>query len=272
MSSASRGLSFGIKTIPEIFEESIENYVDQNLYLSVPAVVINTSKYSSQQVIDVKPLIGVVYPDGTEVEPAALKSIFVKLPHGGDFSIQMPIKVGDLVTLHWTHRSLNSFLNGDGSSSLESLEANFQPKDCYATHGFGTRRNNLAPSTTNFVIKGPKSNTVITPEGDITTTCVNSTLSCQTATVNASTSVTITSPISTFNGNVQINGALDVSQTITGMADLNIATDGIFGGGVTATGVVGGSDLIAGGVSYLGHTHIDSTGNPTQPPTVPPAP
>lgn len=90
--------------------------------------------------------------------------------------------------------------------------------------------------------------------GNVNVTTVN-------ATITASSSVTVDTPQSTFMGNVQINGALNVNGNITGLANI-IATALLQGATLTVTGA--GS---INGRDFISHTHPqgnDSGGNVEQ--------
>ncbi|MCP3683339.1 MAG: hypothetical protein GY861_11680 [bacterium] len=276
MSSADRTLGYGMKTVPEVIKEVIENHMDENVFISIPAVVTRTDNYTTKQVVDVKPLIGTVYPDGDVLNPPQIKSVFVKLQSGGGFTIKLPISVGDKVTLHWTHKSLNGFLANDGRQTNEELLANFQLKDCYVTHGFGTRLVNQSPSRTDMIIEAPKSITTIKPSGDIITSCTSITttatgdvtINCSNANINASSKTTVTTPLAEFSQNVKINGTLEVVGAATSAVSFSAPSFAGSGGGGTMTigDITVSGDATIGGIAYLGHTHEDAEGRPTSTP------
>lgn len=265
MSSQPRPSSTRLKTLPEIFRESMDLHMSENLYLSIPAEVTSVDNYESQQSVDVKPLIGTVYSDGDVVNPVNLKNIFVKLPDGGGFSVCIPIKVGDLVTLHWTHRSLNSYLAGDGSQSNEGIDANFQRRDCYVLHGFGTRFNNQSPSKTDFIIKGDNSTVNITPLGVVTIDAKEVNVNCETSTVSAGTSVDVNTPLSTFSSDVKINGKLDVVGEVSSTTGMKAPAYGSLtgtGGTMTIGNITAQSSVTINGKSVEGHDHNNSNNVP----------
>lgn len=81
------------------------------------------------------------------------------------------------------------------------------------------------------------------------------------AILEASNSVTIISPQTLIQGPLHVTGGIST--------DLGIYATGsiISGSAMTATGVVSGSDLMAGNISYLGHRHIYETNKITEGPT-----
>ena len=92
------------------------------------------------------------------------------------------------------------------------------------------------------------------------------TINCTTATVNASSSVTLNTP------KTDITGVLNVAGLITGKGGLSVS--GGSGSAVTVTGNVSlqgqvdaSGDVVAGGISLMNHTHKEQgDGSPTSPP------
>ena len=197
-------------TVSDIVSNSFVQFTEQNIRLSLPAVITRNDSYENTQTVDVKLLIGVVYKDGTQQEGVNIKNVFVDLPEGNGFQMCFPCKVGDRVKLSWCHRDYSSWLDGDGNPTFSNEGSNFQLRDCYATLGAGTRRVNQNPSVDNFILRGKNSVTVITPSGEITTTCKNVTLNCESSTVNASNKVDFNTPVANFSNDVNVGGKLTV--------------------------------------------------------------
>lgn len=92
------------------------------------------------------------------------------------------------------------------------------------------------------------------------------TINCTTATVKASSSVTLNTP------KTDITGALNVTGLITGNGGLAVSGGG--GAAVTVSGnmnlegqIDASSDVVAGGISLMNHTHKEQgDGSPTSPP------
>lgn len=92
------------------------------------------------------------------------------------------------------------------------------------------------------------------------------TINCTTATVNASSSVTLDTP------KTDITGVLNVTGLITGKGGLAVSGGG--GAAVTVSGnmslegqIDASSDVTAGGISLMNHTHKEQgDGSPTSPP------
>lgn len=162
-----RSVDFSIQTAAEIMQKQFTDFTREDLYIGIPATVVGVKDYETQQVVDVKPVINDVYEDEELVQSVVLRSIFVKLQQGGGFSLKLPIAIGDLVTLHYCHRDISTFLDGKGEDQDANISLVADIRDCYVTHGFGTRQVNQKPSQTDFVIEGPKSTLTIDPLGNI---------------------------------------------------------------------------------------------------------
>lgn len=260
-----------VKTVPELISNMVDSFVEERLLISMPAIVTKVDNYETQQTVDIKGLIGTVYPDGDIVNPVNIKNVFVKLPSGGGYSIKIPVKVGDLVTVHWSHKSLDAFLSGKGEQVDETLSPVIDRHDCYVMLGFGTRFDNQKPSKTDFIIQGEKNSITLKPSGeiDIQGTDINITASDKVV-VNAQTEVDITTPLAKFSQDVEIAGKLDVTGAVessTGMFSPSYSGPSGGGGGtMTIDSATITTDATIGGISYLGHVHSDPQGGLTGPP------
>ncbi len=81
------------------------------------------------------------------------------------------------------------------------------------------------------------------------------------AILEATSSFTIISPETLIQGPLHVTGGIST--------DLGIFATGAIqsGSSITAAGIVGGSDLVADNISYLGHRHIYETNKITEGPT-----
>lgn len=282
-----RVVDLASKSVPEIVQDSIQTYKIEDFYIGIPAVVASNKDYEEQQVLDVIPLIDDVYKDGVIVQPPLLRSIFVKLRSGGGFSELLPVKAGDLVTLHYTHRNLTTFLDGRGSAVEVPIDLMGGLKDCYATIGFGTRSVNQKPSVTDYILVGPNTKQTTKPDGTQISEFPNTTLTINpNGTVNLVTSAlyTIDAPDTLIKGTLTVDGAttlkstLDVTLMSTHLAGIKApsyaATSGAAGGGTMTIGTatiesttISGAATI-GGILFSTHKHPENgtgggtTGNP----------
>lgn len=189
-------------------------------FKGIPAEIVGVSEYEELQCVDVKFLIDDMYieRDNMVLESMTLKRKFVALQRSGGFSIKQPVAVGDLVRLHWSHRDLGGFLDGDGSSITLNVNELGKRDDFWVELGFGTRKNNVSPSVDNLIIEGPNTTITITPSGDVTVkTSGNSSITSASHTINAPT---------TINNTLTVVGAstLSAGVTVAGVANLPVTT------------------------------------------------
>ena len=259
MAGQRRAIDIGVLSTRELIQKSLTDFTREDLYIALPAVVVSIDDYESLQCVDVRGLINDVYEDEAIIEAVLIKKVFVKLPSGGDVSICLPIKVGDLVTLHWAHRNLSTFLDNAGQSVDEPIDMVADIRDCWVEHGFGTRSNNQRPSKSNYIFRHKNTTLTVTPEGKytletnadvdiITPAKVN--IKCAKAYIDA--------PETEFTGNVKIGGTLEVE----GMSSLKGGTKSPSYGSLTGSGgtmtignVVVESSVTINGIAVEGHTH-----------------
>lgn len=248
MTSQKRSLDIGIPSVPQLIQSAITEFTKEDLYIGIPVKVTDVSEYESKQVVSVQPLINDTYKDGITLTAPTLRSIFVKLPSGGGFAIKLPIAVGDLATLHYSHRDISTFLDGTGSPVNNPIERSIDIKDCWVTHGFGTRSNHQNPSVTDLIIKGPNTTITITPDGILTAETSGQ------STIKSSKHI-IDAP------ETEITGTLKVIGDVTNLA--NVATTG-----TTTSGVIEAStSLKINNVEVKDHVHggVTSGGSNTAP-------
>lgn len=226
----SKSFFTSLPTVKDTVSKEVFSIINQNVRVTLPAIVVNVGDYSTLQCIDVQPLIGATYTDGDTYKSPKIKKVFVKLANAGTFKQTYPIKVGDIMTLHWSHRDMNTYLNS--SSKTEFVYPDEDDKwgnnDVYATVGFGTRSDNQSPDPDNYVFKTENGDysLVITPSGDVTEDSKNKVSNNETSvennnssTVNTSTreenstahnintdTFTVTAPQSTVDGLLNITG------------------------------------------------------------------
>ena len=199
-----------IETPREQIDDRLQNFLQNGLLVALPAKVVSTSNYETQQVIDVTPVLDDILIDGRVLKAPVISSVFVKIPSGGGFSVKLPIAVGDLVTLHYSHKDLSQWLDSDSSTNIAQDKALIADKrDCWATHGFGTRKQNQSPSATDYVTECPNTTITITPEGQVTLDTSSEILikTSGTTTIDSDLNVTgkITAPEGDFESSLKID-------------------------------------------------------------------
>ncbi len=264
-------------SLSENIIKRVGDFNRQNLYISIPARVVNVDDYETLQCVDVKPVINDTYTmhDLETLQSITMRKVFVKHTSGGGFDILPPVEKGGLVTLHWPHRDISTFLDSDGTEDVDQpVEWIAQMEDCWATLGFGTRREHQNPSQKNLLIRGPKTLVTITPEGHITTETAgdvkiiaegSSYLKSSHHTID--TDVTITKSLvvekdTTTDGNTLTKGTTTSQGAVEAQAGVFAsAFAGI--GGAAATfevdmGITG--TVTINGVNVNLHTHVGGTG------------
>lgn len=282
----------GASNFNELLDKRIEMARQTDIKIALPAIVTNVDNYATKQCINVTPLINDAYEEEDLVLNApTIKSVFVRLPGGNGFEIKIPIKVGDLVVLHWTHKNLSKFLEGDGSAVDVDVSVSPEERDCWAEPGFGVRKDNYGPSQTDFQLTGPATSIDITQEGAVTISTdsdVDITIKgAKTEKVTGNVTLTVGGNLSaTVSGNATIESSkhtIDAPITqVTGNLIVagNISCTGEYSGGtgtctipylvVENTGIIPtlttADSLKAGGVEVIGHVHggVESGGSTTE--------
>jgi hypothetical protein len=216
-----RPIDVGTLSTREIIQKSLTDFTREDLYIALPATVVGVDDYETTQCVDVRGVINDVYEDTSLIQAVLIKKVFVKLPAGGGFKVKLPIAVGDLVTLHWAHRNLNTFLDNSGQAVDEPIEMVADIRDCWVEHGFGTRSNNQSPSKTDFIIEGANTTVTITPAGKVSITTTGDIEGTSQGDVNFTCNkAKVTAADSEFTGNVKVGGNLEVvgnSMTVAGV-------------------------------------------------------
>ncbi|KGQ55028.1 phage baseplate protein [Gallibacterium anatis str. Avicor] len=157
--------------------------------------------------------------------------------NGSLAQITLPIKVGDGCVLIFSQRSLENWLSG--SQDAPDDPRMFDLSDAFCVLG-GNSRSPVADPV-NLCIKYGEGSIKIEPSGNIVIQSPDVAITTDNFTVNA--------PISTFNGNVLVNGGISTEGD-----DGSVSVSGT----LKATG-----DVQAGGISLQGHTHPGDSGGKT---------
>lgn len=193
-----------------MIKKFIRLFREDTLRIAIPARVVNTDSYEKDQTVTVKPVIDYIYPNYNNaiLKSNTIPNVFVKLPEGGGFKIKLPVKQGDLCTLHWSHKDLDEFLNGTGDDVTQSKKLVGEMGDCWVELGFGTRKVNQSPSQTDLIIEGDSTTITITPSGEV------SVVTSGTSTVKSS-GHTIDAPTTNITGTLTVEGDTTVNANIT---------------------------------------------------------
>ncbi|AUR92163.1 hypothetical protein NVP1170O_050 [Vibrio phage 1.170.O._10N.261.52.C3] len=269
------------KSLNENIMQRVAEFTRENLFIGIPAVVEGVQDYESKQCVDVRPLINDVYftKNNTIIQASILRKVFVKLTEGGGFKIKVPVHKGDLCTLHWSHRDIGKFLQGQGEAVDVDISSVAELNDCWVELGFGTRNSHQNPSVDNLIVEGEATTITITPSGEVTVnTSGTSYLKSSHHTIDTDTTITgnlvvkqntTTEGDNTTNGNTQTDGTTTSTGLLTATAGVQAPSYGGIGGAggtMTIDSATITTDATIGGISYAGHIHTDSQGGDTSTP------
>lgn len=212
---------------------TIEDYVRSNVYTAIPAKVIGTGNFSSQQSVDVEPLVAITYSDGASIKLPAIYDVPVIFPAGGGGLLSFPITIDDTVLLVFCMRSITDWLASEGTGVIVPVNNRFYHiADAVAIPGLYTDTTNKTPSPTNAEMKFNGMSLRMESGGDAVLD-------------NSLGSIKLGS-----DGMVTVNGIVTIDTSG------NIVTTGtINSGAITSTGLVQGIELTDGSTNYSTHTH-----------------
>jgi hypothetical protein len=176
----------------EFFNRSVKSFVRGNLYTAMPAQVVSVADFATEQTIDVKPVVRRVYEDTTVLESPDIYSVPVMFPSAGGGLLSFPIQVGDTVLLVFSMRSIEDWLEGDGSVVTPSSSRAHSLTDAIAIPGLYTKTSHLEPNTDDVELKfrysggSDESRVTFKKNGDIE--------------ISSETKIYVTAPIVSING------------------------------------------------------------------------
>lgn len=223
--------------------------------------------------VDVTPMVTQTDAEGNSIPPVTIPHLpYFRYQHGTAAIICDP-KVGDLGLAVFAQQDC-SRLTGDTSPQAPGTFRCFDMSDGFYVGGFWGQ----VPKTFIHIedegtihVVAPKSYHLESPKVivDCDTAQINAqtsvTVVTQTATVNASSSLTVDSPQSTFTGNVAIQKNLTVTGHISGSSGMSISGGT---GGATATfqgSIQVSDDVTASNISLKSHTHTGVHGETSGP-------
>lgn len=132
----------------------IESYLDNHVFTAIPARVTKVSSLSSEQLVDVQPLVSKRYEDSLALKPTALESLPVVFPSAGGGILSFPIKVGDTVLVIFNKYSIEDWMETDGQSPIiPTVTRSFSLSDGVVIPSLYTTSSNLAPNPTDVELK-----------------------------------------------------------------------------------------------------------------------
>jgi hypothetical protein len=215
------------------------NFVIQQLLAkvqtSLPVKVVacsNSGGVSQVGFVDVVPMVDQVAADGTSVPHATIFNLPYSRVQGGTNAIIIDPQVGDIGVAVFASRDISRVKN-TRASGLPGSYRKYSFSDGMYLFGI---INNAPTQYIQFVSGGIviHSPTAVTVEAPV-------------ATINATTSATVTTPTMTVNGALTVNGLTTING---GMAQTGAGNNANFAGSITVTG-----DVTASGKSLATHKH-----------------
>ena len=209
----------------------IAAYARQNIYTAIPAKILSVNKLGSKQTVDAVPLIDRVLSNDTSIQPAKVYNVPIMFPSGGGGLLSFPLVVGDTILLVYSMRSLEEWLDGDGSATIPQDNRHHHTTDAIGIPGLYTSTSHLTPNTSDVDLKFKEMHvTLEASSGDIT--------------------------LSNSSGSLKLKSDSEVLHS----SGAKITTAGDF---ISATGVSLNLHVHAQGVDSDSNTQV-----PTNPPTV----
>jgi hypothetical protein len=259
-------------SLEELLKASFWNQMNK-VFTAIPCIVVNVQDDLAELRVDVQPCIDILKQDGTTEPRAVILNVPVMFPATSTSALTMPVNKNDTVLVVFSMRAMEMFSESDGRPSVPDNYAKFNKKDAIAIVGLFPRRKSInnpkkrafKHSTKDTVLShniGTASevevrlkangDVIINSPTKVEVNCASIVANCDTAEVNATSSLSVTSPDTTWLGNIQLTGNL----TQTGIFALTgIAT-------MSSTLVVAGN-VTSAGKSFATHTHIGSPTAPT---------
>jgi len=247
-------------TIPDLIDSRIM-YALGDLHTALPSKVVAYDH--TRQCVDIQPLLRKEYSNKYVVEMPVVKGVPLVFQGSSTSLISFPIKQDDIVLAIFCEKSLDKWVNSDGSFVTPASGVMFDLSDCFAIPGLQTFRTHENPNPDNLEVRFntntaqecsvkmyQNGNITLNSPKDITVNASdNVTVNTTTATINASSDVKVDTPDTRFTGNVNINGGLSVDGTTSSTGSIDTS------GAITTQGI-----------NLTSHTHTGDSGGTTSGP------
>jgi hypothetical protein len=149
------------------FMRSHLDNLQTQLFTQLPAVVTDVSKYQSQNIISVKPVIDFLFSDGQVSECPEIFNVPVINPSAGGGLLSFPIQVGDTVLVEFSMRSIETWLESSGESVTEPTMRTHDMSDGMAIIGLYTKSSHLSPDPKDVVLKFKDNSIRLKDDGNV---------------------------------------------------------------------------------------------------------
>ncbi len=188
----------------------LDQFLETNVFTSLPARVTNVDNLESKQTIEVKVGIRRVFRDRAALEGADLYDVPVVFPSAGGGLLSFPIKVGDTVLVVFSKRCIDEWMLGEGSDTSPQLFRQFDIADGIAIPGLYPEALNLNPDPDHVVLKFAGSSVTLFNNGD------SSLVSPGNADIDSGGNLTAVA-----DGNITVDSGGSINATATGNISLN---------------------------------------------------
>lgn len=202
----------------------------------IPAEVVEYDRANNKATV--QPMIMIIDVSDNTRQRNQIAEVPVMSLGGGGFHINFPLKQGDLGWILAADRDISQFLQGLSMAAPNTLRKHSFADSWFIPDVFRKYTINAADADAMVIQSTDGTTRISISEGVIN--------------ITAPTSVTVTTPLATFTGNVVVNQNL----TVTGATTVN---GGFNASGSGSTSVTLPSNTTIGGIAVYGHGHISST-------------
>lgn len=191
------------------------DYFMTDLWFSIPCVVVNVHNSFQDQRVDVQPSVNKKYKLGVSVEEPVILHVPVIMPSSSTSSITFPINKGDTVLCVFSQRGLDVFKNSNGLPATPVDYRKFDMRDAVAIPGlfpFSKSPNN--PSKHTF--SHSTNDLAIVHNLGTSGECEIRLKQDGSIVINTASSITVNADTATVNADLQVNGDINCTGTISG--------------------------------------------------------
>lgn len=236
------------------------------LWTALPGIVQSADLGKLTAVIQPAIKVSVGQPDGSRITVALplLLDCPIVFPQGGGFTLTFPVQAGDECLVVFASRCIDAWWQNGGIQEQAELRLH-DLSDGFALMGVRSQVRLLTGvSTASTQLRTDAGDTFVeVKSGEVTVTAPTKvTVNTDQAVVNSTTSVEIHSPLSTFLGNVVIQGSLTVQGLLSFLAGL-LGVGGMAGSTISGDITHTSGNLSSNGKILHTHTHPQSGGGNT---------
>jgi Phage protein Gp138 N-terminal domain len=136
------------KSLDEVLRQVVSVAI-MKLRVHLPGQIV---KIHGTQQVDIQPLLQTRYTNGKVVNLPVIQNVMVQMPFGKNYSIKLPIAVGDTGSLLFCDRSLDVWSHGSGGVVDPQDSRNHNLQDAVFIPGLVPFPNQLTDTSTDLII------------------------------------------------------------------------------------------------------------------------